>query len=340
MSFDSLQDPRTRLVRQKFFTLRPQPLERWLWKQGIPASAERVFWLHWQEGMQRGDWCSEIPLKRVASECQVDLSTVTRAYQSLLRIGCIRRTDPGRDAANPFQQAISVTEVRLPNELLKEMAQHPNRRTANPSANADRAGQGMEASALHVTKPPVQCPPKACAAADPFSGLRGRERIRALTRLTQLMSEPERRSYREAQQSRNPAMVFETNSQLSASEQGQVLQLLTVLASSPESAAPTEPADRALPAACGQRRLSTFELARLKRGIQIHAAVANTPELLRQAAWSIEEGALARFSILHALNIAIKKIREGTWTRPNRMPPNWLPRISFPAATLEACSHA
>ena len=26
-----------------------------------------------------------------------------------------------------------------------------------------------------------------------------------------------------------------------------------------------------------------------------------------------------------ALNIALKKIREGAWSKPNRMPPNWLP---------------
>ena len=47
-------------------------------------------------------------------------------------------------------------------------------------------------------------------------------------------------------------------------------------------------------------------------------------ELARQVAWSVEAGALARFGALHGLNIALKKIREGAWTRPNRMPPNWL----------------
>src|ERR1035441_4649512 len=107
MPSDNGHDPRARLVREKYFSLRPKPLERWLWAQGVPASAERVFWLHWQEGLQRGDWCSQVPLKRVARECCLDLSTVTRAYQLLARIGCIRRTDPGRDPANPFNQASS-----------------------------------------------------------------------------------------------------------------------------------------------------------------------------------------------------------------------------------------
>src|ERR1039458_2542565 len=130
MSIENAHDPRARLVREKYFSLRPKPLERWLWAPGVPASAERVFWLHWQEGLQRGDWCSEVPLKRVAHECCLDLSTVTRAYQLLARMGCIRRTDPGRDPANPFNQATAVTEVRVPRELLVELDRHPNRRSA------------------------------------------------------------------------------------------------------------------------------------------------------------------------------------------------------------------
>ena len=105
------RDPRTRLMREKYFNIRPRPLEQWIWAQGVPASAERVFWMHWQEGLQRGDWCSELPLRRVAQECHLDVSTVTRAYQLLAKLGCIRRSDPGRNPANPFQQATAVTEV-------------------------------------------------------------------------------------------------------------------------------------------------------------------------------------------------------------------------------------
>ena len=44
------RDPRTVLVREKYFSLRPKPLERWLWQQGLSQAAERVFWLHWEEG--------------------------------------------------------------------------------------------------------------------------------------------------------------------------------------------------------------------------------------------------------------------------------------------------
>src|SRR5215469_7286297 len=123
-------DPRSRLVREKYFCIRPRPLERWLWSKRIPSSAERVFWLHWQEGMQRTDWCSEIPLSRVAKECDLDVSTVTRAYQVLISLGCLRRTDPGRNPANPFQQATAITEIRIPRELLLELDRHPSRRNS------------------------------------------------------------------------------------------------------------------------------------------------------------------------------------------------------------------
>ena len=121
------RDPRTALVREKYFSLRPKPLERWLWQQGLPQAAERVFWVHWEEGMKAGDWCSQIPLKLVASLCCVDPSTVTRAYQVLKKLDLIRREDPGRDPGNPFQQATAITEVRIPRELLTELSRSPNR---------------------------------------------------------------------------------------------------------------------------------------------------------------------------------------------------------------------
>src|ERR1700733_13777642 len=177
MSQEFAHDPRARLVREKYFSLRPKPLERWLWAQGIPASAERVFWLHWQEGMQRGDWCSEVPLKRVARECCLDLSTVTRAYQLLARIGCIRRTDPGRDPANPFQQAIAVTEVRVPRELLVELDRHPNRRSGLPLNHEKSPPIGAPAPLATSTRAEAPKPP------DPFAGLRGRDRRQALNLL-------------------------------------------------------------------------------------------------------------------------------------------------------------
>ena len=91
MSLQNERDPRSVLVREKYFSLRPKPLERWLWDQGVPQAAERVFWLHWEEGMRRGDWCSEVPLRIVARECRIDLSTVTRAYQVLRKLSLIRR---------------------------------------------------------------------------------------------------------------------------------------------------------------------------------------------------------------------------------------------------------
>ena len=45
--------------------------------------------------------------------------------------------------------------------------------------------------------------------------------------------------------------------------------------------------------------------------------------LLREVAWSVEKGALARFEVAHAMAIACKKIREGGWSTPFRMPVDW-----------------
>lgn len=90
----------------------------------------------------------------------------------------------------------------------------------------------------------------------------------------------------------------------------------------------------------GRRRgLSVFELARLKREIQKAGSRSGRPELLREVVWSIEVGALQRFKPLHAMHIALKKIREGAWTRPHRMPPNWMRDLSA-GAGFETCSAA
>jgi hypothetical protein len=151
------------------------------------------------------------------------------------------------------------------------------------------------------------------------------------------MSAAEQSRYREAQ-GRVAQMSFDSDSRLSPEEQGRVLQLLSVLSRKVVPTAVAIPASGAS-AAKGPRRLSMFELARLRREIQVTTSSASASELLRQVIWSIEEGPLQRFDALHALNIALKKIREGAWTRPHRMPPNWARAISI-SADLETCRHA
>jgi hypothetical protein len=338
-------DPRDRLVREKYFCIRPRPLERWLWSKRIPSSAERVFWLHWQEGMQRTDWCSEIPLSRVANECDLDTSTVTRAYQLLIRLGCLRRTDPGRNPANPFQQATAITEVRIPRELLVELDRHPTRRTSKPTPkNPEQQGRAVVAPSAAVSLP---TPPNA-STAEPslptglFPGLSGRERARALSQLTDQMSDPERHAYQEALRLHHATMAFDPQTHLTADARAKILAALATLATPPNTS--TTPQTTARPPATPQprsvRNLTVFELARLNRELQTAASPSQAPELLRQVTWSIQLGALKRFDTRHALNIALKKIRAGLWTRPHRMPPNWALPAAQPHTLPEPCRAA
>jgi len=332
MSIETDRDPRSVLVREKFFSIRPKPLERWLWAQGVPPAAERVFWLHWQEGQQRGDWCSELPIKRVAQECQLDVSTVTRAYQVLQKMGCLRRADPGRDPSNPFQQATAVTEVRVPRELLVELNRHPNRRSLAPqkrlvAATPDAPPQRTEAAESQVSEP-----------SDPFEGLRGRERQKAFAELTQGMSPAENQAYQEALRWHRAHMSFDPDTRLSAQARGKVLGVLRALAAQPVAKTPVI-AHPPVGVPQGPRKLSVFEVARLKYNIQSLTTSTAAQELTRQVLWSMEEGALKRFSVMHAIHIALKKIRAGQWTRPNRMPPNWARAIGA-ASGLETCRRA
>jgi hypothetical protein len=320
MSIRNERDARTQLSREKYFSMRPKPLERWIWERGIPQAAERVFWVHWEEGMRRGDWCSELSLRQVARECAVDTSTVTRAYQALKHLGLLRREDPGRDPANPFRQSIAITEVLIPRELLVNLSRFPNRnRAVTTEMPVASAPEGLPPQPIETPKAP------------PLG--RGETKV-----ILERLSDQERQAYFAASRDRRTSMSFDAETKLTPEERGRVLDVLTSIANatpdipspSPSKVAPKQVASYAKP-----RRLSALEAARVRSSVLNLAAPNGASELFRQVLWSIEEGALRRFDARLALNIALKKIRDGAWTRPNRLPPNWLAN-----ARTETCSAA
>lgn len=129
--------------------------------------------------------------------------------------------------------------------------------------------------------------------------------------------------------------AYDEGTALSPEERGRVLVLLARISTSTPGAGNTtvthpkvSPTNYAKP-----RKLSVLEADRVRSAIQPLAPASEGPELFRQVLWSIEEGALRRFDPRLALNIALKKIREGAWTRPNGLPPNWLAlHVPRPAA--------
>jgi hypothetical protein len=133
-------------------------------------------------------------------------------------------------------------------------------------------------------------------------------------------------------------MSFDDGTALTPEERGQVLDILGRI--SRETPVRSEASPRRTPGAAPvayahPRRISPLEAARLRKTVLQVAPPAGAAELFRQVLWSMEEGALRRFDPRLAINIALKKIREGAWTRPNRMPPNWLLN-----ARSESCSAA
>jgi hypothetical protein len=314
MSFECTHDARVVLVREKYFSVRPKPLERWLWQQPIAPSAERVFWVHWEEGHRNGTWCSEIPIKRVASECCLDVSTVTRAYQQLAALGLIRRQDPGRDPRNPFHQATAITEVRLPRELVINLGRFPSRR-ARLAADTPRA---QSAPAASITAPSATAPPM-----DPpkprISIMKG---VQILKALELKMSPREASAFAEAQRQHATHIDFDDDTKLSAEERADALTWLSRMAvQSPVTNSTATP--QALTMAT-RRTLGIFEMARARRELTNVIGADAATETLRQIVWATEQGALKKFDARHALNIALKKVRDGQWTRPHRMPPNWV----------------
>jgi hypothetical protein len=312
-------------VREKYFSLRPKPLERWLWQQHLSQAAERVFWLHWEEGMKSGDWCSQLPLSRVATVCFVDASTVTRAYQVLRSLGLIRRQDPGRDPANPFQQATAVTEVRLPKQLLTQLATAPNRLQIKELPSTREAAQAPAPkpapipSATRTTSQP------------PLS----RSHIQATWSRA---SSQEQTRFFQASRAGMAQMIFDPGSRLTEQDREQLLRQLQQMAAARNCAPPVDKSVRQ-PAVDGNgavRRLSALMLARARAKLLPLVAAPAVQEIWHQIIWAIEEGSLRRFEPVMALNIALKKVREGLWTRPNRMPPRWARFV----AGIESCAAA
>lgn len=322
---DWTADPRTRLAQEKFFTQRPKPLERWLWKHHVPAAAERIFWFHWSEGARSGDWCSQFSLHFIAQQCEVDISTVTRAYQVLKRLGLLRRTDPGRDANNPFEQATYITEVLLPPAAISELQASPNRPALRSRSTASDA-----------TRAPA-VPPPSPITPNPHEHLGLKERLARVKFLPTQLSPTELQRWNKAICGTARHLDFDPDTRVPAELQTEIQQYLasrkTTLDPAPAPMT-TRAADATRP-----RRLSVFDVARLRHGLQKIAPVQDTDELTRQVLWSVETGHLRSFGVAHAINIALKKIREGQWTRPHRMPPNWMRKLSEPAPP-ETCRGA
>ena len=324
------RDPRDVLVQDKFYTHLPDPLFDVIAEKRLPAAAILVLLTHLKAGAINGDYCSEIPIEAVAARCRISTSTVTRAYQLLIRLGLLRRADPGRDTARPHQQAVAVTEFRLPAGLLRELDRYPNRRRP-PAASTPLVPEDAHPSEPVLSAPAAAPAPVSTAAlADPFAGLSGRERMAAQASLLGCMSKAERARYDQSFSQHESSMAFDADSALTVEQQATVLQLLAILAR-------PQPASSPVRAPClgssgepprPRRRLSILELARVRHGLQASSGRTDVDELCRQIAWSVEEGALVKFPALHAIHIALKKVREGAWTRPHRMPPNWALNLS------------
>jgi hypothetical protein len=250
---------------------------------------------------------------------------VTRAYQTLKRLGLIRRTDPGRDAANPFEQATCITEVLLPPDVLADLQASPNR----PALRA-RVAARAPAPVSPVFAPSPRPP-------HPHEQLDLKQRRARLKELAATLSPTEQDRWNKAICGSARSLDFDPDTRVSTEIQAEIQQYLAAR-EPPKNAAPA-PRSPAAAAPARPRRLSVFDIARLRHGLHNIGDLQGADELTRQVLWSIEAGSLRPFGVMHAVNIALKKIRQGQWTRPHRMPPNWMRKLNE-AAQPETCSGA
>lgn len=325
MRFNKITDPRQELCQTKFFGLRPQPLQSYLYRLRLSACAERVFWLHWDEGYREGSFCSEIPLRVVADRVYCKPCSVTRAYQALIRLGLLRRIVPGRDPSNPFRQATAVTEVCIPAHVLPELLNAPNRRPARMSDIALESSPDTGSTSNPTAEPdstPLSEEWKTINAE-----IQRRYQQWGMREILARMSAAEKARYFEAQNRGDSSCTFEPDSRIDALEQRWIQLMLERLEiQAKQRQAPQIGAIRVqkdVRALQKSRQIHTFLLASLRKRL---ADIIKGPEIdvrMREIVWSVEEGALNAFNPEHAINIALKKLREGQWTSPRRMPSNW-----------------
>lgn len=295
------RDPRTVLVEDKYFVMRPRPLVDWFDDQSLAKAVERVYWYHWDLSWQSG-FHSQVPLRQVADDLRMNRSTVTRAYQRLIDDGLLVRHDGGRDRLNPFQQCASITEVRIPAVLVAALDRLPNRprraqpRPAEPAADSPR---------------PDSPPATPTALADP------------LRAFPEAFSAAERARYVDAFRRATPTFEPDPDTRMTLDQQTAVAAALASMArvarlSIAKSTAPTVSAGQAKRAT---RRLDVLSVGRIRKGLE--AAGSARHDTLREIAYSVEQGALSGLTVPHAINVALKKVREGAWKRPHGMPADW-----------------
>jgi hypothetical protein len=313
--------------------MRPKPLERWFWGQRLSASAERVYWYHWEEGVKNGTWCSQVAIRIVARDCCLDTGTVSRAYQALKSLGLLRRQDPGRDDSNPFCQGTAITEVFVPRDLVARLALEPNRH------RGDRAKPARE--------PTQAAPTRAAATPAPIESSPALSRTES-QRIFGKLSPAEQHLFYVEQRARRTRMSFDTDTRLTPEEQIYVCHTLGLLASAkPNPSATAGQTETPQARGAPTTRLSILALAELRQRLAAAKGKRDSrdvDELLRQVTWSVEQGSLARWPARHAIHIALKKIRDGAWSRPFGMPAEWkLKRLAAPfrgLASPEYCGAA
>jgi len=334
------EDPRAVMVREKYYTHIPDPLLEYLVKEKLPSSALAVFLVYWRAGLINGTYCSEIPIETVAHKCYIDTSTVSRAYKLLEKKGLLRRESPGRDASKPFQEAVKVTEVLLPPPVYKALGTYPNRSKGAPRANGEVAHAPTETGAhsfiddhgsvskqnasLGTPSPSSEHSAGEKKATDVevkdlFKGLSFKQRMRLLNEAISKLSPEAQSQYHHAISEGSANWNLDLKGKLSENEREILIHSLKASARSVRQEVPTQRL-----VTQSRLKLTQTQIAHIRRKISETRRGPQVDLTLREVVWSIEKGSLSKFTTLLATRIALKKIREEQWTRPNKMPPNWM----------------
>lgn len=308
-------DPRDELRQRDGFTMAPDTLMEWFAKKKLGCAAQFIYWHMWKLACLSKSYVVAVPIRTLAEKYHLNESTVIRAIKTLIEAGALRRTRRAK-GSDRYREPVALTEVLLPIEVcrcLPSLRERSARKEPTLEVVKSNSTPGEGAKAATAPNPPatkLAIPPYLL-------------RLSAHSKLT----DQEVAAWLAWKGGKTASFEFSPNSRLTDEEKENVRNAKPLVV----SAVPKRddlPAGVGVPQVprrtSGPRLLDIFTAERLRKRLAEIVPENQLDTYFREVAWSLEHASFAKYeSLVHAINVCLKLIREKRWQQPMRMPATW-----------------
>jgi hypothetical protein len=313
-------DPRDELRKRDRYVMRPDSLQEWFVEKRLGCAAEWIYWHLWNVACMSGNWVVAVPISTLATKFHLNETTVIRAIRTLIQAGALRRTRRAK-GEDRFREPVALTEVLLPIDVCKKLP-------------AIRQRGSRPKPTLVVSQPGKRQPDEASTgssqkgegAADALPPKLGIPSFLIRLKAHSKLSDEEEQAWLAWKAGKAERFEFAPTSRLTREERERVLNAQPlVLSAAPK---PEQPRGAGIPQAprrsLAPRVIDTFTAERLRRRLNELVPKGQLEQYFQEATWSLEHASFAKYdSLLRAINVIMKLIREKRWRQPMGMPSNW-----------------